>query len=306
MYYDINRCSAPCVGFISKEDYQKDVDEALLFLTGKKTTLIFRLQKEMYRLSQALEYEKAAKIRDKLEVMKYFIEKQIPGSIEAKMREIFTLKNYPYHIECYDISNIGKTYRVGSRIVFKDGSPLKNEYRRYKIKSIQAASDLLMMEEVLRRSIREHKERNAYPDLMLIDGGVTQLCIAMEVLKEAVIPTIDLLSISKAREKRGKMIDYIHAPCEAKPYVLQDKEALHYLMRIRDEAHRFAKAYHKRLRDVRFDTSVLDRVSGIGPKIKRILLQHFKTLEDMRKARVEELMKIPGISKKIAKALTLS
>ncbi len=252
LYYDIDRCSAPCVGLITREDYQKDVHEAVLFLTGKKYKLIRELTRQMYACSETLEYEKAAKIRDKLRILKYFIEKQIPESIEGKLKNIFNLKNYPYHIECFDISNMGKTYRVGARIVFRNGKPDKNEYRRYKIKSSDAASDVLMLEEVISRSLKEHVEKKIFPDLMLIDGGIMQLHVAMNILKNMQLSGIDILSISKAREKRGKMVDYIHAPDQREPYILHDKEALFYLMRIRDEAHRFAKKYHTYLRDVRF------------------------------------------------------
>ncbi len=303
IYYDIDRCSAPCVGLISQEDYQQDVKEAVLFLTGKKTKLMAELRKEMHLLSEALEYEKAAKIRDKLTIMKYFIEKQIPTSIEAKLKNIFNLKNYPYHIECYDISNIGRTYRVGSRIVFKNGKTSKNDYRHYKIRSLHAASDLMMLQEVLERSIKEHKGQRSFPDLMLIDGGVTQLHIALKTIVDAGVNSVDILSISKAREKRGKLIDYLHSANMQEPYILHDKEVLYYLMRIRDEAHRFAKEYHKHLRDIKFDTSFLDSIKGIGPAKKRILLHYYKSLQDLQKANIDELKKIPGINERIAKAI---
>ncbi len=213
-----------------------------------------------------------------------------------RLRDILSLPRQPVRIEAFDISNLGADWAVGSMIVFRNGEPDKSEYRRYRIKTVQGQDDFAMMHEVLTRRIKSAINGEIpLPDLMLIDGGKGQLNTALEVLKEFGLegkqPIIGL----------AKKFEYIFTPGKSDPIILDDRDpALFMLQRIRNEAHRFAQAYHKKLRARELTESVLDQIPSIGEKRKQWLIQHFGSIEKIRSATIDELRSVNGISQKIA------
>ena len=175
------------------------------------------------------------------------------------LQQRFHLKNDPYRMECFDISNIQGTYAVGSRVTFMAGQPDKNLYRRYKIQSVKGPDDFAMMVEVLARRF-QGKDKDTLPDLLVIDGGKGQLSVALRVLKDLEIENVDVFALAKEKtfkSQKGKMIEKreerVYLPGQKNPIVLrQNSPILYLLQRLRDEAHRFAITYHKKLRQKGF------------------------------------------------------
>lgn len=222
-----------------------------------------------------------------------------------EIQDMLDLKSIPRRIECYDVSNLQGEEAVASGITFIDGEPAKGLYRHYRVKTVGGANDYAMMEEVLeRRIVRGLKEKDL-PDLVLVDGGRGQLNSALKVLDRLGADDVDALGIAKVRDERrrrkvrGK--ERIYSPRLAEPLLLEgNSEALYLLERIRDEAHRFAITYHKRLRRKRMGASRLDGVPGVGPVLKRRLLAAFGSVEGIRRAHKSDLTSIQGVSHELA------
>ena len=217
------------------------------------------------------------------------------------LKKALSLKALPKTIECFDNSNIQGTNPVASMVRFSDALPDKDRYRRYKIKTVSGPDDYASMNEVLgRRFKRAEEEGWDLPDLILIDGGKGQLNIVSEVInKLGYLDKLDLISIAKGR-KEGEL-DKIYVNGNKSPYILNDnKQALYLLMRVRDEAHRFAIEYHKKKRGNEFVASGLDNVPGIGRRRRITLLNHFGSLAKIRSASEEEISNLPGMNKKVA------
>ena len=209
------------------------------------------------------------------------------------LQEALDLPEPPLRIECYDISTIQGRDTVGSMVVFEDGLPKKSDYRRFKVRSIQGQDDFAAMEEVLRRRFMayqaerdlapEDRGRFAYPpSLVVVDGGAGQLGRAVLVLDELDldIPVVGL----------AKRLEEVYVPGNADPIAIpKGEEALYLLQRVRDEAHRFAVSYHRKLRGKRMVDSVLDEVPGVGPARKRALIRHFGSLKRIREATKDSL-----------------
>ena len=226
------------------------------------------------------------------------------------LQDALNLPRLPQRIECYDISNIRGTDAVGSMVVFQDGRPKKAHYRRFKIRSVDDIDDYAMMREVLtRRFGRMAAESGAaasgekawgiVPDLVLIDGGRGHLSTAHQALLDLGLSTdvVPLASIAKEREE-------LFALQSAEPILLpRDAQALFLVQQIRDEAHRFAISYHQKLRSRRATRSALDQVSGIGPKRRRMLIHHFGSLQGVRRASLEELAALPGMTRELAQRI---
>ena len=232
---------------------------------------------------------------------KKLIENQDNMSLLERLQESLSLKSVPATIECFDNSNIQGTNPVASMVRFKDAIPDKDRYRRYKIKTVSGPDDYASMNEVLgRRFKRAGEEGWELPDLIVIDGGKGQLGIVSKVIKElGYLDKIDLISIAKGR-KEGE-IDKIYVDGVKTPYLLNDNmQGLYLLMRVRDEAHRFAIEFHKKKRGKEFVASGLDNVPGIGRKRRIALLNHFGSLSKIRSATVEEISLLPGMNKKVA------
>lgn len=324
--YQLGLCSAPCAHMIDKIEYQKMVREACLFLSGKQKKLLKELYREMKRLSVHLNYERAAKVRDKIRsikeifkdqkvnfynkekngeyVLKKIEELEVPGVRKGKqaiidLKEKLKLKMLPETIEAFDISNIQGKLSVGSMVVFKNGKPDKGNYRRYKIKTIKQADDYAMLQEVIKRRYeRLISEKKEIPDLLLVDGGKGQLNAIKKVL-ELLNLNLPIITIAKKEEE-------IFKPGVNKSIRLpSNSEALFLLQRIRDEAHRFAITYHRRIRNKELHNSKLDLIPGIGDKRKKLLLKNFKNIEEIKNASIKEISKVPGFGEKIANTIKI-
>jgi len=221
-----------------------------------------------------------------------------------RLKSALHLQRLPGAIECFDISNTQGDLAVASLVRFEGGKPARERYRTYRIKTVEGPNDYAMMHEVLsRRLTRADEEGWDVPDLVLIDGGKGQLNIAHRVLEElGCAGDIDLASIAKGRYEGES--DKIYINGRKNPIVFsRNSQVLFLLMRIRDEAHRFAITYHKKLRGKRAVSSVLDDVPGIGQKRRKELIKRFGSLSGIREATIDEIAAVPGLNRKIAEEL---
>ena len=225
-----------------------------------------------------------------------------------ELRERLHLRQLPRRIECYDISNFQGETAVGSRVSFLEGKPDKDHYRRYRIRTVGQADDFAMMREVLSRRFRQEEAGDAYPDLIVVDGGIGQLNVLTAVLAELGIEGIDTAGLAKSRVERQmaaaeveRSEERVFLPGRKNPVVLrQNAPALLLLAHIRDEAHRFAITYHRRLRGKKALASVLDTIPGVGPARRRELLTAFGSLENLKEATVEEIAAVKGVGAGLA------
>ena len=231
----------------------------------------------------------------------------------VELQELLGLKHPLRRIEAYDISNLGDRFAVGSMVVLEDGKPASGEYRRFKIRSVEGQNDFAMMQEVItrrfRRALADDEKFNTLPDLMLIDGGKGQLSAAQAAMNfcrslqgktcsskvvSSPLPDIPLIALAKR-------IEEIFVPGKSEPIVLrEDNPTLHMIQRLRDEAHRFAVTYHRRLRQKSLSESVLDEIPNLGPKRKQALLRHFGSIEAIREASLDGLLSVKGIPRSVA------
>jgi excinuclease ABC subunit C len=440
LYYHIGRCAGPCIGAISKEEYRALIRRIFLFLEGKAEEIVADLQAQMAFTAEALDFERAAALRDQIKAIEWVTKQQkialavgkdedvialarenddtcvqvffirqgkligreyfildgtaeedeaeivasfvkqfydeaayvpmkiiLPTKVEerivieawlrskrgngvrlhvpkrgrdkellqmaaenatetlaslraqwmadegrsvealAQLQEHLHLEEAPTRIEGYDISNIQGTAATGSMVVFVKGVPRKSDYRRFRIRTVEGADDYAMMQEVLRRRFKraiegrpEEEGKGAdvwaiMPDLIVIDGGKGQLNAALEVLEEVGLKNeVPAIGLAKKQEE-------IFLPGRSEPLVLpRDSQGLYLLQRIRDEAHRFAIGYHRKLRAKKSLVSILEEIPGIGPRRRQALLQHFGSIEAIRQASVEELAAVKGMTRKAA------
>ena len=246
--YHIGLCDAPCIGNVSKKDYAKNVRNVRLILEGKKDTLYRKLSKEMEALSAAHKFEKAAVVRDQLRAIGalYSGTKDINYYKEAEqLQRALNLPRLPERIETFDISNIMGNQSVGSMVSFFNGKPDKSNYRRFRIRDVEGIDDFRMIAEVVKRRYRRLRNEGAsFPDLIVIDGGKGHLSAALAELM-ALDVDIPIASLAKREEE-------IFLPRKRDSVRLRkDSLGLKLLQRMRDEAHRFAIAYHRSLRNKR-------------------------------------------------------
>jgi len=226
---------------------------------------------------------------------------QTEKNLEA-IKYVFHLSKLPYRIECVDISNIQSSHPVASCVAFIDGKPNKSHYRHYQIKATHGQNDFGMIYEVVSRRLKTGMDQNSLPDLMMIDGGKGQLNAACEAAKNVNL-SIDMVSIAKEKTKTTgeKTVDRFYIPGRSNPIILKmGSPALKLLVTIRDEAHRFAITYHRLKRGKSALVSELDQIPGLGLKRKKQLLTHFGSVNAIRKASLNEIEALPGISKKLA------
>jgi excinuclease ABC subunit C len=212
------------------------------------------------------------------------------------LQEILALERVPTRIEGFDISNISGTDSVGSCVVFINGVPSKKNYRKFMIKKIKNINDPAMIGEVVSRRIKRLLNEDNLPDLILIDGGMGQLNAAINVMKNLMVLKVPVIALAKRLEE-------IYLPTGKIMSLPRNSPALKLLMRIRNEAHRFALDYHKRLRKKRITFSELDQIDGIAYKRKIVLIQHFGSLNRLLKASKEEIEEVSGIGKKLARVI---
>ncbi|MCR5507874.1 MAG: excinuclease ABC subunit UvrC [Lachnospiraceae bacterium] len=439
LYYHLKQCQAPCLGNISSEEYRRSVDKALDFLNGNYKPVINELTAKMNELSESLEFEEAARIRDLIESVRAVAQKQKITDAGGEDRDItamaregdsaiiqvffirsgriigrehyymknteqsgddeiirnFVLQFYagtPYipkeviipvpigdmelvsdwlsekkgsrvkltvpvkgkkeklvelaaknagivlrqdlekikreqartegavaelseligiegisRMEAYDISNISGFDSVGSMVVYEDGRPKKNDYRKFKIKSVEGPNDYASMKEVLTRRFKhgltetgsqDTAKFSRFPDIILMDGGRGQVNIALGVLDELGlnIPVCGMVKDDNHRT-RGLYFDNVEIP------ISKHSEAFRLITRIQDEAHRFAIEFHRSLRSKGQVHSVLDDIEGIGEKRRRALMKSFSSLEDIKAAGVDELAKVPSMDRKSAESV---
>lgn len=226
------------------------------------------------------------------------------GGALADLQAALGLPARPERIECYDISNLQGHQAVASMVVFEGGRPAKKEYRKFRIRTVPGPDDFAMMREVLARRFRRAADEGAsegaaegfgrLPDLVLIDGGKGQLGAAVEVLKAAGLEAIPAFGLAKENE-------WLFATGRPDPIVLDRRSpALQLLQRLRDEAHRFAVGYHRRIRGKESLKSILEEIPGIGPKRRKALLTRFGSLDALRRATVEEVAAVPGMTRALA------
>jgi excinuclease ABC subunit C len=431
--YHIHRCSGPCIGAVSKEDYDEIIRQVILFLEGKQELVVRELKHKMEKASQQLQFEKAALLRDQIQATEAVIEgqkiavtvmgeqdvialaqakdlayveiffirnnrligrdhllvdgirdeepsqimtsfvkqyyasassippvillqypidepaviiewlssqrgaavklrvprqgakKQLvdtvaenarhglelyqikqsatvdPAIVLQELKERLRLPSIPMRIEGYDISNIRGTLAVGSMAVFDKAMPKLAHYRRFRVKTVAGIDDYAMIQEVLRRRFRRYladeDKWSIAPDLVLIDGGKGHLNAALEVMRGLGLGSIPAASLAKEREE-------IFIPGNPRPVALpQTSVALHLLQRVRDEAHRFALAYHKRLRHKEGIASALDSIPGIGPKRKKVLIREFGSVRGIKEASIDQLAAVEGMTGKLADKL---
>lgn len=442
MTYQIGRCTAPCVKYISQEDYRKEIEGALQLLKGEDKDVISSLTKKMHEHSDLEQFEAAARLRDSIHSIEAILEKQnvinvntdkdqdaigysgdergcvlttvhsrhsrvigvrqhllninpqsphedprewlvsfinqyyedniIPDEVllpveigndltklleavlkerasreiqvrfatDEKGRELVEMANenaksqflkkisqeelkqgglseikeklnlpqLPNRIECYDISHTQGTETVASMVVFEEGLPAKDQYRLFKIKTV-TNNDFEAMQEVLSRRLKHTEFEN--PDLILIDGGKGQLSQVVEILKNQNRSEIPVASIAKARTERDFQKEEVQSteerfflPGRQNPVVFKhNSQALHILVGLRDEAHRFAIQFHRKRRDNASFASELDDISGLGEKRKQTLLKHFASLEDIKNASAEEIAKLKGFNRVLAERI---
>lgn len=431
LQYYIGNCLAPCIGATSRQEYAKVIKQVILFLEGKQERVVKELENKMNRAADALDFEKAAQLRDRIQAIRQVIEAQqiatkvrgeqdviafaedkdqacvqvffirnnkligresftLQGTQYEESRQIMTsfvnqfydsspnippllllqhpvenmalveewlqskrgarvriqvphrgskkqlidtvaqnakqsleqlkikemsapkemdkalaeieselaLSHLPTRMEGYDISNIQGQAAVGSMVVFEKGRPKPAHYRRFKIRTVPGANDYAMLQEVLtRRFKRASYASDAWatlPDLVLIDGGKGQLSAARAVMTELGAEAVATASLAKGNEE-------IFLPERAEPVVLpRNSPGLKLLQHLRDEAHRFALGYHRRVHKRESFASDLDTIPGIGPKRKRALLKHFGSIRAIREATEDELVTASGMSRNLA------
>jgi excinuclease ABC subunit C len=431
LQYQIRRCTAPCVGLVSRENYAAQVDDANLFLQGKNQEVMTRLIARMERAAKAQDYEFAAMFRDQINALKqmqaqqfvaasrgdidfialaqeqgkscvqlvsfrggrnlgqrshfpsqaegrepgeimdaflgqYYQDRLAPAqlvlshevenrellaavfsenagrkvSIQAhprgdrrhmlelaganamqtlKMRlasranmaiqfeafaQLIGLDDIPESVDCFDISHTAGNQTVGSCVVFDINGPIKSRYRRYNLKGVTPGDDYAAMKQVLtRRYGRLQKEEGSMPGMILIDGGKGQLKQALEVLGEFGLSGIPVMGVAKGKTRRAGYEEWI-LPQPTRSYRPgPESPASHLVQQIRDEAHRFAITGHRGRRRKAATRSTLEKITGIGPRRRRSLLNHFGGLQGVNKAGIEELSSVPGISRLLAEEI---
>jgi len=221
---------------------------------------------------------------------------RVPHSLTT-LQQVLHLEEPPRLIEAFDISNLQGAQTTGSLVVFKDGRPLKSEYRSFNIKSVTGIDDFASMAEVIKRRYKRQKsEEQELPDLILVDGGRGQLSAAQKSLAELEITEVTLIGLAKR-------LDEVYTVYEAEPLNIPNtSSALKILQQVRDEAHRVAITRHRRRRKRLSIASTLDEITGVGEARKKLLIKHFGSVKKVSEASCEEL-KAAGLDAKTAKSI---
>jgi excinuclease ABC subunit C len=341
---------------IGAADYRERVAHACEFLEGKSREMIAALEEQMHKAADKMDFEKAAELRDMIQDLRdttkptrRFTRGSLPSTIDPitdvrELADALRLLRLPRIMECFDISNISATHVVASMVCFRDGVPDKNNYRRYRVRTVEGQDDFASMAEVVRRrysrillearavnvDTAEFSQENAFdavercrataavaesgagkesacvtaesepqkyvrlPDLIIVDGGKGQLSAACRELQRLGLHDLPIIGLAKEREE-------IYRPERALPLRLpMDSPALRLLQRIRDEAHRFANAYHQLLMKKRVEESILDDCPGVSQNRKNLLLRQFGSVGRLRKASIQEIAATEGVGRKLA------
>jgi len=323
LYANLKHCTAPCIGNVPREQYLSQVRAAVDFLSGQSKEMEQQLEGEMRKAAAALDFEKAAELRDALEdlrrtTMKTEKFERLPYTLPVAINPdkdlvelgiALGLPKPPHRIEGFDISNISGTFAVASMVSFKNGRPDRSNYRRFKMKTVVGQNDFACMAETIHRRYSRLKREGEpaaeslepathnYPDLILIDGGKGQLNAALEELRKLGIDNIPAIGLAKEYEE-------IYRPGESEPLRLDHSSgALKLLQRVRDESHRFANTYNAQLRLKKISESLLDEFPGIGERRKAALLKKFGSIQRLRIATLDQIAEVPGFGGKAAAEL---
>ena len=260
---------------------------------GKKVQVLVPIKGEKKRLIEMALSNAQENLKKELIKKKY--KKTRTSDAVVKLGEYLDLETPPNHIEGFDISNIQGTDPVASMVVFKNGQASKQDYRRFKIKTVEGPNDFAMMSEVIeRRYSRLLKEKKPFPDLIIVDGGKGQLSASYKDLTKLGLAHLNIIGLAKREEE-------VFLPGKSGPIIIPKKStALHLIQRVRDESHRFAVSYHRKLRSRRLTHTMLDDIPGVGQKRRQALLQHFGSLAEIRKANIGKLKEVEGVSDKTA------
>jgi excinuclease ABC subunit C len=327
LYAHLKVCTAPCIGNVTQEQYAMQVNAACDFLSGQCAEMQQQLQADMQKAAAALDFEKAAQLRDLLADIRRTTEKtrkfvRVPYSLPlaidpdrdfVELGEVLGLEAPPERIEGFDISNISGTFAVASLVAFRAGRPDRANYRRFRIKSVTGQDDFACMAEAVRRRyarlLAEQKEAEAtppagrrreppgLPGLVVVDGGKGQLSAACAELAKLGLQEMPIIGLAKEHE-------WIFRPGQSEPLRLShDSGALKLLQRVRDESHRFANTYSAQLRMRLISESLLDEFPGMGTQRKAALLKRFGSVHRLRRATVEEIAEVAGFGGKAAQEL---
>jgi excinuclease ABC subunit C len=322
LQYYLGLCPGPEEQAITPTEYAKTIRQLKLYLKGEHTKLIADIEKDMQRAAKRKDFEMAGEYRDKLRLLQSFKRQMIFGKKEAfdlrndqalvGLADRLQLAGLPRRIEAYDISHMQGSDNVASMVVFTDGVPNKDEYRRFKMQ-LKGNDDFGHMREVMRRRFsKKNLTTWPKPDLLLIDGGKGQLGAALGVLDELAI-TIPAIGLAKREEEiiRRRTSDiaidtighyedeaWVTANVDFEVILLpQSSHVLQLLQRVRDEAHRFAVTYHSLLRGKRATASLLDDAPGIGPATRKKLIKAFGSGRGVQQASFDELTAVIGQAK---------
>ena len=303
LYYFLGLCPGPYQNHISEVDYRKNINEIIKFLRGRKKGQISELESEMREYSRKRNYEQAAKLRDRISDLKYLGEKieytYFDTEEDYKTRRKAVLKkNFEElrtelglvkleRIECYDISNIQGKLAYGSMVVAQDGEIARNEYRIFKIRGEDTPNDPKMLAQVLKRRFA-NEEFKPWPNIVLVDGGKSQLSVVRENIPQGIY----IIGISKGKRfkrKGGRLLDefWINSGEDVQKIEIENKAIL---IELRDEAHRFAITHHRKARSKSGQRSVLESIPGVGVTTRKILIEHFGNIENLKKAEKNEIL----------------
>jgi excinuclease ABC subunit C len=303
-------CAAPCVGRISHDDYRQRFGEACAFLRGERLQVLEEVRLQMTDAAGRHDFEKAALLRDTWLALKQMVRQRahVVATPEmhaddaraglTELRQVLGLAADPRVIEGFDISNILGTHAVASLVCAVDGLPDRRRYRHFRIRTVAGADDPAMMAEVVHRHYsRLRGGQHPLPDLVLVDGGITQLRAVRGALAALGLPHVPAVGLAKRFEEI--VLD------DGRPALLlpRGSAALHVLQRLRDEAHRFAIDYHRRIRNRLIRESALDEIPGIGPQRKQALLQTFGSVYRLSRADTTAIAAVAGIGTELAAAV---
>jgi excinuclease ABC subunit C len=298
-YYGKTRFLPASVLLSQRIENSGEIEERLTQILGKRVMVHFPERGEKKSLVNM------ALVNASQELEKILLREEEDQASLVLLKSLMGMENLPRRIECFDNSNISGQDPVSSMVVFINGRPDKAAYRKYIIKGIQFQDDYAYMYQVLERRFSKTKEEMAWPDLLVVDGGKGQLGMALAVLTDLGLDrSFALAGLAKRDRSKGEAFDKIYVPGRSNPLNIgQARKALYLLERVRDEAHRFAITFQRKRREKRGGLSILDSIPGLGPKKKKMLLIRYKGIGNMKKASLEELAALPGITCDLAKRL---
>ena len=306
LQYSLGRCPGPCGGLVSPSAYRERVDDVILLLQGQSSQVVERLRKRMETAALALEFEEAARLRDTIRAIWRISRQRISSPLREdfdgdmwlnlnRLQDALGLPVLPWRIDGFDISHMSGRETYGVAVVFEQGLPNRSLYRRFKIRTVEGVDDFRSMEEtVSRRYGQTLQGRDPLPQLVLIDGGPSQLDFARKALSALGLGDLPCAALAKEEE-------LIYHSEDGRPLRLSsDDPALLLLQRIRDEAHRFAIESHRSSRSGRLPRSLLEEIPGIGKHRAAQLLGRFGSVRNLAGLTAEEISSAPGIGPGLA------